>query len=646
MAPLRALSLLLAASFLAGCDAPVAAPPAASGLAARAEVSSPEPPPEAPRPVAPELPADVLTDTRDVRACLPLAGGAVLAGTGGGLLLVHADGSVRKPWTALDGLPETRVHALLLDGGRLFIGTEGGLAVARLSGDALVIERGIPSKPVRALARHEGSVFAATWGDGVARLEGARGDLVPLRVARGAATRFTSLASFEGALVAGSASGAFRVSAGSLSPMAGTPASIWALAAGDGRLWIGGLGGLSSISAGVTRAESGSDVRALLADGGGLLAGTFGQGALALDAGRLAAIPGLDARAAFVQAVGASGATRCLGTREGLFVQRGAGARWEEARLPFMPSNDVAAVALQGDRLWVGTFDRGLAVLEGRRLRAVRDPAIDDKINALAVEGPRVWVATARGLASVEGERVTRYGEVDGLPSSEVHAVATLSTGGVLVGTARGAAIVEAGRVDALTEKHGVPVGGVWAVAEGAGGQLLLGTSRGLLMGTRASHGVVDRGAPAPAGGDDPDAPRPWVQLSMASGDLEDDWITSLAVHDRAVYVGTYNAGVTMLSAGEDGVLTPAQLGGGYVNMGGLLVSRGNLYAATMAGLLVRPARGDGAWRTLGGAAPGRDVTAVAASGKDLWVASRRGLSLYQPAHRARAPAAARAPRR
>lgn len=632
MIAFRARVMLLSATLLAACGAPAPAPRALAGIAVRARAISPALPPPAPSaPLAePELPADVLTDARDVRACLPLDGGAVLAGTGGGLLLVKADGTASPPWTALDGLPETRVHALLRDGEHLFIGTEGGLAVARLSGDTLAIVRALESKPIRALALHEGALFAATWGGGVLRLSGAKGELVPLRVEGRAEARFTSLAIDGGALVAGSMSGAFRMSGGGLVPIAGTPASIWALAAEGDRLWIGALGGLSSLSAGVVRTESGSDVRALAIDGGALLAGTLGQGALERRGGRLEEIPELRGRAPFVQAASASGAIRCIGARDGLFVQRGAGARWEEPRIPFMPGNDIAAVAIEGERLWVGTFDRGLAVLEGRRIRAVRDPAIDDKINGLAVEGSRVWAATARGLARIErssdGERVTRYAEHDGLPSSEVHAVAALSSGGVLVGTARGAAVIAGGRIEALTEKHGVPPGGVWAVAEGPGGMLLLGTSRGLLMGTAESHGVADRGAPA-AGPVEPDAPPPWVQLSMASGDLDDDWITSLAVHGHTIYVGTYNAGVTMLTLNAGGVPTSRkQLGGGYVNMGGLVVWRGELHAATMAGLLVRPEGGEGAWRTVRGTL-GRDVTAMAVAGRDAWVASRRGIS-------------------
>jgi ligand-binding sensor domain-containing protein len=200
------------------------------------------------------------------------------------------------------------------------------------------------------------------------------------------------------------------------------------------------------------------------------------------------------------------------------------------------------------------------------------------------------------------------------------------------VGTARGAAIVRDGQITALGEKRGIPPGAVWAVAEGPPGTLLLGTSRGLLVGTAESRGVVDHGAPVPAVGDGDDAALkdPWLLLSMASGDLADDWVTALAARGHTVYVGTYNAGVTRITMDVAG-LSAEQLGGGYVNFAGLLVRGHTLYAATMNGLLVRPAAGEGTWRRAPRAAPGKDVTALAPAGNRIWVASRRGLLRFDP---------------
>ena len=522
--------------------------PALAEVAVRAgaEASNPAESPrvvEAPRRVErvePAFTGDVLTDVRDVRACLPLDGGAVLAATGGGLLLVRADGTVRAPWTALDGLPETRVHALLREGERVWIGTEAGLARGRLRGDDLVIERAIAGKPVRAILRHDGALFATTWGDGIVRVDEKRSRFVTIPSNE---RRFSTLAAHEGTLFAGGVSGLVRVEDDKASPVAGSPGSIWTLASHGGHLWIGSLGGLASFAGGKLQVVSDADVRALLPAGDALLAGTLGQGAIEVRDGAVHALPEL-AEAPFVQAAGAAADTRCVGGSDGLFVQRGAGARWEAIRVP------------------------------------------------------------------------------------------ELAKGGVLAGTARGAVIVRDGQVTALGEKRGVPPGAVWAVAEGAHGTLFLGTSRGLLVGTAESRGVVDRGAPArdvddvaSAGGP---PPAPWVLLSMASGDLEDDWVTALASRGKTLYVGTYNAGVTAVTMDGDG-LAAEQLGGGYVNFGGLLVRGRTLFAATMNGLLMRPATGEGTWKTAPRAAPGKDVTALAPDGARLWVASRRGLSRFDP---------------
>ncbi len=584
MSPLRATLPLLAA--LAALGSAPGPEPARSGIAGKVRLAAAVVD-EGAAIEAPRFTGRILTDARDVRACLPLPDGAVLAGTGGGLLLVRADGSVRAPWTALDGLPETRVHALLRRGERTWIGTEGGLAAVRIHGDALTVERTFAGKPVRALAVHEGALFAATWGGGLARLDEDRGRLVRLR---GGEDRWSALAAYDGTLYAASVTGLYRVARSEVTAVAGAPTSISALEAHDGRLWIGGLTGLSSMAGGAFRTESDAYVRALAASDGALLAGTFGKGALEIHGRQAVSLKGV--AAPFVQALGAAEKVRCAGGPGGLLVQRGAGARWIEAPIPDLGSNDVSALARDGERLWIGTFDRGLSVLDGETVVRVKDPAVDEKINAIAVErvpggGSVIWVATARGLDRLEprdgGFGVSRFGELDGLPSSDVHAVAPLASGGVLVGTGRGAAIVADGHVTALGEKHGVAPGAVYAVAEGAPGTLYLGTSRGVLVGTVESREVVARGAPARPDAGAPAAP-PWVQLSMATGDLDDDWVTALVVRGNRIYVGTYNAGVTLVTRSTAGAFSATPLGGGYVNLGGLLVEGGRCTRRPCAG--------------------------------------------------------------
>jgi hypothetical protein len=148
-----------------------------------------------------------------------------------------------------------------------------------------------------------------------------------------------------------------------------------------------------------------------------------------------------------------------------------------------------------------------------------------------------------------------------------------------------------------------------WAVAVRADGTMFIGTTAGLYYG---KDGRFER-------------------ASLASGQLEDDWITALALDGaNDVFVGTYSKGVTRLHfdvAKKEPTAT--HLGGGYVNPDGLVIRGGELYAATMENLLVRPKTDDAAsWTQKKEGAPGRDVTAVRFVGSTRWVASRRGIAI------------------
>ena len=387
------------------------------------------------------------------------------------------------------------------------------------------------------------------------------------------------------------------------------------LSSGEPRLYVGGLEGTASWSRGVAQRESTADARAMTStEGGAILVATMGDGLLASNARGLGAASAAPA-AKLVQTVGARGSVRCVATSSELMVSRAGGA-WHTVGAAGIPSNDVSALARSTstvaghpiEKLWVGTFDRGLATFESGTWKSIASPMLDTKINAIALEtnGGRTiaWVATARGLTRIDGDAITRFTAADGLPSSEIHAVAPLAGGGVIVGTGQGAAIVRAGHVTPIGDKQGLKVRAVWAVAEMPSGLLLVGASNGLYAG-HASNASA------------------WRRWSVASNELADDWITALAVHGPDVFVGTYSQGVTRIHAIESAHPTSDHLGGGYVNFGGLAIVDGTLTAATMSGLLVRSADHAGEFRVIANATPGRDVTGVVPG----WVASRRGLA-------------------
>jgi ligand-binding sensor domain-containing protein len=555
--------------------------------------------------------AAVETHLGEIEACLPQPDGTVVA-TLGGLVALDPGGAPRAVWTALDGLPGTRIHALRPDGAGYLVGGEAGAAAVSLDGDRLRLDRVIASKPVRDLVRHDGALYLATWGDGLVRVAAGarRGIRVRQPGADRARLRGRALAIHAGDLWLASDAGLYRLVRGRLVPVAldGEPPEVHALASDGDRLLVATTAGLFAIADGAARRVLDGDVRWVGALDGRATAAVLGAGLVALDGDSVRALPG--APAGLVAAVGEAGGRACAGGPAGLWLRPAAGAPWRRAVLPGPPSNDLSALAADGDRLWLGTFDRGLALRDGAgRHRAIEHPALDRRINALALgRAGRLWVATAAGLCTVDGDgaRVTRIGRREGLPSRNVLAVAALRDGRVLVGTTLGAALIDGGRIEALGKRAGVSMGNVWAVAEDDGGYLWLGTTSGLY-----------RGRP---GGD-------FRRLSRASGELGDDWVTALATESRTLWAGTYKGGVIRIDwseTGDDVRLTARPLGGGWINPGGLAWIDGTLHAATMEGHHI----GDGesaAWRP-GGALPGADTTAVAAVGDRLVVATRRGL--------------------
>jgi ligand-binding sensor domain-containing protein len=587
---------------------------------------------------------EIHTGLTPVHACLPVpvTGGepGFLAATDGGLVRVDASGAVRAVWTALDGLPGTRVRALARDRGELWLGGESGLARVRLGaagtpGEIAVLERH-PGAPVHAIARSGDALYAGTWGSGVMRL-GKRG-LVSVPVAAdenagapsaagaGATAianqphaRVTSLAEVDGALVAGTWGGVYRMDGDRLRAHALAGTLVWSLLAADGALWIGTVDGLHTLAQGQARRVAGGDVRGLSRIADGIAAAHFGDGVQAL-AGSAWRSLGAPAAAAHAQAYAEDAGAACIAAHDGLWIRPAAAASWQRAELHGPPSSDIAALAVDGERLWAGTFDQGLAVYEHGRWRTIESELIDAKINALAVSEGRLWVATAHGLSVIAGDQITRLDERDGLPSAHILSVAPLRAGGVVVGTARGAARVTTGSITVLGEKQGLANVNVWAVAEAQDGWLWLGTTKGLYrVGPRNQR----------------------QRMSVASGHLQDDWVMAIATRGRSMWIGTYKGGIARLDPVDDKNYAATQIGSGWINPGGLTWHGDTLHAATMDGHMSAKSAALAAGLTPHAAQPpGRDTTAIASQGNRLWIASRRGLRAH--VQRAAARGAAR----
>jgi ligand-binding sensor domain-containing protein len=606
-------------------------------------------------------PAVAMTDLDDANACLPLPDGGLAMATGGGLVVVDRSGEAHV-LTALDGLPGTRAYALALDragDGALWVGTEGG--VARVSpGPTPTITRSLAMADlaVRALWPVPGGVYLGTWGSGLMHFAPGNGGTNGAAVVVAgpvAGTHVAALAEHGGALYVAYADGPIAVlEGGVLRQVATGPSHGQALASVEGQggqtLLVGDLEGLFGVGGGAS-AISTVDARAIASSPAGLLVGTYGAGLLSGPSpGALREEEGVPR---FVRGVAAVGSRRCAATPEGVFVDESDHA-WRRVSLAGRagaagpggpPSNDVSALAASGGRMAVGTFDHGVAIYEHGAFAIVAGLAANEAVEAATWQGRGahavLLLGTARGLVRVAPDgTTTRLGTRDGLPSARVRSLLVLADDRVLVGTDEGAAFVDGDRIAPIAgprargnETHkgrgpralASPMHATWALAASNDGTLWVGTTAGLYYGRGGRY----------------------RRASVATGELTDDWVTALAVRGADVFVGTYAGGVTHLRM-HDGTLSAADAShvsrrshpsGVSINPDGLALIGGELLAATMEGLLVRPAGDDDAtWQLRADAAPGRDVTAVRLADGALWVASRRGIGVSRTAGAGRNP--------
>lgn len=547
----------------------------------------------------------VLTNTDEVRACAP-HGHGFLVGTGGGLALTDERGEQQKVWTAVDGLPATRIDSIETINGALWVGTEKGGAEVKLDRGTLRVVRTMGTTAMRDVIAFRGTTYAATE-QGVLTADLA----APVAMKGGNAKQrlnVRALAVVSGQLYAGTAAGLYRLDGDRFVHLAYTSetdaADIMSMYAEGTLLWIATVGGLYSYDKSTLVAYGGGELRRVTFLDGKITVASVGGGVLVVDRTRLVKSKALS-DLVMTQAID----TNCAGGLDGLWV------RTDDAWVhPIanggLPGNDVSALAADGEALWVGMFDHGVARYANGGWMRITSERLDRRVNAMLVDktptGTRVWVATATGVSTIDMTSNTTYavtelGKADGLPARGALSLVKMKDGRILAGTMHGAVILGRGRPQHIGIKQGINTTNVWAVAEDANGDLWLGTTTGLYRGR-------------------PDDPK-WTRYAIATGEIKDDWVMALTVDPTsgAVFAGTYKGGVTRFDNTK-----VTQLGGGWINPSGLAWRDGSLFASTMEGLRV----GDGSssrWTTTTYAA--RDTTATARVGNRMWVATRRGIT-------------------
>ncbi len=605
------------------------------------------------------------------------------------------DQHVVRTWGVDEGLPQGTVYGLAQTAdGYVWAATQEGFV--RFDGtDFAVYDRASAQQihnnmTVALLSARDGSLFAATNGGGVVRVEGRR--IQSYGAAQGLPSDFTTALyqSGNGTLWIGTQRGLARLQTdGRIVTVGGSDEAsrmkVTALTEDwSGQLWIGTMHGMATWKDGrlVHHDNDGFPTAQILSlcitRDGSVWIGTHGSGLLRYRSGQFRAyttadgLPSGNVSAIYEDSRG----TLWIGT-----LDHGIG-RFRDERFDFSTApagiGNKAVSSFLEDRegnLWIGSANGLTRVAEGRVLSfAMAQGLLADKVRTVnADSNGTLWIGTGKGVQTLEGRRL---GKINGLSSELVMSTWSGRDGSLWVGTFDGGLNrVFQGRTTIYDTSNGLNSNMVLSLYEDRGGVVWVGTTRGLqriVNGTLAPDVVKLSGELVGAIYEDRNGAL-WVGtqdggLDRISGGtvtsftkrngLASDLILALYQDSTgAIWVGTAGGGLSRYKAGrwstvttreglfDDSVFAILEDGNGYLwmscNKGIFRVSRQQLddFAEGLQARVtsVGYGRADGmqSRECNGGTQP---VAWKTDDGK-LWFATVKGLAMIDP-NRARAAAA------
>ncbi len=399
-----------------------------------------------------------------VRALLIDRNETLWVGTrGGGLMRASLLGPDAPSFTPVPALANTRILNLFEDtNGTLWIATEGQGLIRMRNGQVhrFHASDGLGTNTVwKTLQTRDGTLWAATYGGGLARFHGH--SFIPLTTKDGLpANRVTCL----------------------LEDHAGT---LWAGFAGAGLAQIRDGRVVATMTSGpLARAT----ILSLLEDREhNVWVGTESHGLIRLGESLFTTLGTADGLTSpMVRCVlEAHDGSLWVGTSSGglqHFVRQD-GRMVLAAVQPHLPAADVFALYEEpGGRLWVGTYQQGVFLLDGKKLRRwdSNDGLPANTVWALEGDGRGgVWAGTyGGGLAHITRNGIETLGQAQGLTSRLIRVIRHTRNGELWVGTSGGGAcVIRHGTVVANPGTSRIAHATVMDIYEDARGALWFGTN-------------------------------------------------------------------------------------------------------------------------------------------------------------------------
>ena len=414
--------------------------------------------------------------------------GRVWIGTYKGLAVY--DNGVFRSVPAVDAVhyPDPDIFALVPGKNGMIAATSDGVFDVR--NGKLVHRDGSPS-PAQALLQRDDGLWVGSLG-GVYRLDGTHSDFLALPPEAGKAL-VTKLREAQGKIWAGTSLGLFvRVGdqwqLASDNPMVAHSPTTMLFEDHDFNLWVGSNAGLARFRNGllvefVPERSPGSfhGVIAAFEDReNNLWLGSQWEGVARIWNGwtrRYSAAEGLDEVIVWSLSKAPDGRI-WVGTNDGLSVLENGHFR-QVLRGDQLPHPQAYNLLAEADRIWIGTR-RGLAILRGDKVETPElfAPMASAQINGIVLDRHGVyWFPTTEGLFRLADNKLTRYGQAEGLTDVRVRQVRELRDGRLLVGTQDGLYEMRGERLWPLGLGSGLHPGiDVTALTELADGELVIGT--------------------------------------------------------------------------------------------------------------------------------------------------------------------------
>jgi ligand-binding sensor domain-containing protein len=282
-----------------------------------------------------------------------------------------------------------------------------------------------------------------------------------------------------------------------------------------------------------------------------------------------------------------------------------------------LTSGNIAALSFAPDgRLWIGSFDRGVDVLD---LQTNRARHIEDEhvfcINRIVPDAERhtMDVATANGLVLFDTSRATErqvLTQRDGLISDQITDVAFTRSGTALA-TPAGLTFLTASGAQSLYAFQGLANNHVYAIdADPDSDRVFAGTLGGV--------SILDAQAVR-------------QNITLRNSNLQRNWITAIARVPQANgqdtwFVGTYGGGIVQMDAAGRVDTAENPLPVAVINPNAMLHTAQRVFAGTLDdGLLVYDLS-TRHWTQVLAGLPSRNVTSFAERDGELYIGTENGI--------------------